>query len=93
MTQPRHAFIYRRNRPDLAGSTPEGQQPDQPPAQDRALNIDQVRKRLNCSRSHVYNLIQAGVIDAFRIGSRNGLRVKESVVRQFIQEKEAQEEV
>jgi hypothetical protein len=39
----------------------------------------------------VYNLINTGVIDAFRIGSRNGLRVKESTVQRFIEEQEARE--
>ena len=60
---------------------------------DRILNVEQVRQQLKCSRTHVYNLINTGVIDAFRIGSRNGLRVKESAVRRFIEEQEAREGV
>jgi len=58
---------------------------------DRIVNVEQVRDRLKCSRAHVYNLINTGVIDAFRIGSRNGLRVRESVVQRFIKEQEARE--
>lgn len=87
MDTPRHAFVYRRNRPDLKDT---GQSPP-PPSQDPALNIDQVRQRLNCSRSHVYNLIQAGQLDAFRIGNRNGMRVRESEVRRFVADQESRE--
>jgi excisionase family DNA binding protein len=87
MNTPRHAYVYRRNRPDLSDPV----QPHPPADQDRALNIDQVRQRLNCSRSHVYNMIQAGKIDAFRLGSRNGLRVKESEVSRFVADQESRE--
>lgn len=87
MNTPRHAFVYRRNRPDLDDTG----RPPAPPSQDPALNIDQVRQRLNCSRSHVYNLIQAGQIDAFRIGNRNGMRVMESEVRRFVRDQESRE--
>lgn len=87
MNTPRHAFVYRRNRPDLSDPV----QPHPPADSGRALNIDQVRERLNCSRSHVYNLIQAGKIDAFRLGSRNGLRVRDSEVRRFVRDQESRE--
>jgi hypothetical protein len=39
----------------------------------------------------VYNLISAGVIEAFRIGSRNGLLIRESEVLGFIEEQEFRE--
>lgn len=58
---------------------------------DRLLNVEQVREHLKCSRTHVYNLISAGVIEAFRIGSRKGLRVRESVVLRFIEKQEFRE--
>jgi len=51
---------------------------------DRLLNVEQVRHRLGCSRSHVYNLISMGDLPAFKIGGRNGMRVKESVLNAFI---------
>ncbi|WP_024333102.1 helix-turn-helix domain-containing protein [Desulfotignum balticum] len=58
---------------------------------DRILNVEQVRDRLKCSRAHVYNLINTGVIDAFRVGRQKGVRVKESVVARFIAEQEFRE--
>ncbi len=56
---------------------------------DRLLNVEQVRKKLGCCRSHVYNLISMGDLAAFKIGGRNGLRVKESVLDKFLSEREA----
>jgi excisionase family DNA binding protein len=79
MTAPRHAFVYKRSRPDLkdAGSNP----------QDRLLNIDQVRRRLNCSKSHVYNLIQMGELPAVTLGESKGKRVYESEVETYLSRK------
>jgi len=51
---------------------------------DKLLNVEQVRKRLKCSRRHVYNLIEKGELPAFKIGVRQGLRVKESQVELFL---------
>jgi len=51
---------------------------------DRLLNVEQVRKLLGCSRRHVYNLIEKGDLPAFKIGSRQGIRVKESQVELFL---------
>lgn len=82
MTTHRHAFVYRRNRPDLAAGSSQ-------PAPDRLLNIDQVRRRLNCSRSHVYNLIQTGQLPATTLGESKGKRVYESTVEAFIARKHA----
>ncbi len=55
---------------------------------DRLLNVEQVRRILKCSRSHVYNLISMGELSAFRIGERNGVRVKKSILEGFIKKKE-----
>ena len=57
----------------------------------RILNVEQVRQKLNCSRSNVYRLIDTGMIAAFRVGRQKGLRVKESVVLRFIEEQEFRE--
>ncbi|CCK81220.1 helix-turn-helix transcriptional regulator [Desulfobacula toluolica] len=53
---------------------------------DRLLNVDQVGQRLQCSRRHVYNLIEKGALPAFKIGSRQGIRVKESKIEKFLDE-------
>ena len=55
---------------------------------DRLLNVEQVRTMLQCSRSHVYNLISMGDLSAFRIGGRNGVRVKKSILDGFIEKRE-----
>lgn len=51
---------------------------------DRLLSVEQVRSRLGCSRSHVYNLINRQALPAVKIGSRMGIRVKESEVNRFL---------
>ena len=60
-------------------------------AKDRLLNVEQVRNRLNCSRRHVYNLINTGDLKALKIGGRNGVRVKESILDAFVQKREQEE--
>jgi excisionase family DNA binding protein len=60
-------------------------------AEDRVLNVEQVRKKLGCCRSHVYNLISMGEIQAFRIGNRKGIRVKSSSVEAFLETREKSE--
>ena len=58
---------------------------------DRLLNVNQVRERLNCSRSQVYNLINMGELPALKIGGRNGVRVKESKLEAFVDKREKEE--
>lgn len=52
------------------------------------LTVGQVRDRLNCSRAHVYRLIDKGESEggllAFRIGTDNGLRVPEDSLERFL---------
>jgi excisionase family DNA binding protein len=79
MTAQKLSFVYRRNRPDLKNGDSA--------STDRLLNIDQVRRRLNCSKSHVYNLIQAGDLPAVTLGASKGKRVYESEVDEYISKK------
>jgi len=58
---------------------------------DRFLNVEQVADRLNCSRRHIYNMINYGKIKAFKIGGRNGFRIRESVLEEFIRDREEAE--
>ncbi|MCG8632833.1 MAG: helix-turn-helix domain-containing protein [Desulfobacterales bacterium] len=51
---------------------------------DRLLNVEQVKQVLGCCRRHVYNLIERGDLPAVKIGSRQGIRVKESALDKFI---------
>lgn len=53
---------------------------------DRLLNVMRVKTILACSKSHVYNLIHAGKLDAVKIGGKNGLRVKESSLTRFMEQ-------
>jgi excisionase family DNA binding protein len=52
------------------------------------LTVNQVRRRLNCSRSHVYNLMDkgesAGGLPSFRVGAERGRRVPEDAVEKFL---------
>lgn len=54
---------------------------------DRLLNVEQVRSKLACSRSHVYNLIERGELAAVRIGTRQGLRIKQGEISRFLNER------
>ena len=68
----RHAFVYERNRTGLK---------DKP---DPLLNIQQVMKRLNLSRSMVYKLIHNGELKAIRLGQK-ALRVPLSELEDYIE--------
>jgi excisionase family DNA binding protein len=57
---------------------------------DRLLSVEQVRSRLGCSRSHVYKLISKMDLPAVKIGSRMGIRVKESEVNRFLKDCEVE---
>ena len=70
----RHSFVYERNRTENRLDT-----------KDRLLNVEQVRKVLNCSRSHVYKLLESGRLEGITIGGRKGKRVYETEVNRFIQ--------
>lgn len=50
---------------------------------DKMLTPQEVADRLNCSRQHVYNLIDNGDLDARRFGPRM-IRVPESAVEELL---------
>ena len=68
----RHSFVYERNRPGAK---------DKP---DQLLNIQQVMKRLNLSRSMIYKLIHNGELKAVRFG-KVALRVPLSELEDYIE--------
>jgi len=49
----------------------------------RLLDVSQVAKRLNVSRSTVYRLIERGAIQASKYGTSYCIRVLESDVEEF----------
>jgi excisionase family DNA binding protein len=50
------------------------------------LTAAEVKQRLRCSLSNVYNLVAQGRLKPFRIGAGNaGLRFTESMVREFLE--------
>ena len=55
------------------------------------LKVGQVAKRLSCSPRHVYNLINDGWLSVFKIGGRNGYRIRLSKLEEFIQDREDNE--
>ncbi|WMW65781.1 helix-turn-helix domain-containing protein [Nitratidesulfovibrio liaohensis] len=48
------------------------------------LPVAEVARRLGCSRQHVYNLINAGELQAVRLGARMGIRVEEKEIIKFL---------
>ena len=71
----KHSEVYSRNRKDLGGVVIS--------KKDKALTVEQVRKRLNCSKSHVNNMINEGKLKAFKIGTIRGRRVYVSEVENY----------
>lgn len=51
------------------------------------LFVHTVAKRLNCSKSYVYNLIENGTLQIIRLGPR-GIRIAETVLEDFIKKRE-----
>lgn len=51
---------------------------------DRLLNVQRVRELLQCSRSHVYNLVDNGTLVAIKIGKVRGIRIYESSVERLL---------
>jgi excisionase family DNA binding protein len=54
---------------------------------EKYLHVCNVAKRLDCSKKHIYKLIQDGEIKAIRLGAR-ALRITESSLRGFIEKNE-----
>ena len=50
----------------------------------RLLNVQQVRERLQCSRQHVYNLVNNGTLVAIKIGQRRGIRIREDSLERLL---------
>lgn len=57
----------------------------------KALTVNQVKDRLNCSRSHVQNLISSGKLKSFRIGETRGIRVYESEIERITCDRDLEE--
>ncbi len=57
----------------------------QPGKTDRLLNVNQVKEKMNCSRSHVYNLMKMGYLAVIQVGTgQGGKRVYESEVDRLL---------
>lgn len=54
-------------------------------AEGKMLRVSGVSKRLNCSISYVYRLIEVGELKAVKIGVKKGIRVFESELDRFVQ--------
>lgn len=56
---------------------------------DPLLNVQQIKQKLSCSISYVYRLIDDGRLSPFvKLGHRRGIRVRKSVVENFLLELE-----
>ena len=50
----------------------------------RLLRVDQAAERLNCTRRHIYHLIDTGQLPALSIGRKKGYRIPEDALEAFI---------
>ena len=75
-----HAGIYARNRRDLSESQASGKN------YDKVLTVSQVKAKLNCSKTQVYDMINAGKLRSFRVGEKKGFRIYESDVEKVMTE-------
>lgn len=50
----------------------------------RLLRVDQTAERLNCTRRHIYYLIDSGKLPALSIGKKRGYRIPEDALEAFI---------
>ncbi len=75
-----HAAIYERNRP-----TPVD------PEKGRPLPVASVAGRLECSVSHVYNLISNNALPAKKFGLKKGFRVYEADLNEFVEKSDVSE--
>ena len=57
------------------------------------LYVNAVASLLNCSKQHVYNLINRGDLEAVRLGKRAGVRVVRSSVIIFIEKNRYKSEI
>ena len=55
---------------------------------DRLLNVEQARRKLNCHRTYVYKLLDAGKLRGFKLGIRKGYRIYEDSLEAFLQRRE-----
>lgn len=49
----------------------------------KLLTVNQVKARLSCSRTHVYNMIENGKLKAFKIGEIRGVRILSVMLRKL----------
>ena len=54
---------------------------------EKYLYVYSVAKQLNCSKKHIYKLIQDGELKAIRLGTR-ALRITESSLKNFLEKNE-----
>ncbi len=55
------------------------------PTRTTTLNVEQTRRRIGCSRQHVYRLKAEGKIKGYRFGIRRGVRIYAESVDLFLQ--------
>lgn len=51
---------------------------------DKLLKVSEVVKIMKVSRSHVYQLIDCGKLEAYNIAERNGYRIKNSTLNKYL---------
>jgi len=64
-----HSGVYVRYGKDRAKNT------DKTSGSETVMTVRDVRERLNCSKTQVYDMITSGKLPAFKVGEKKGLRV------------------
>ncbi len=57
---------------------------DQSTERPKLIDVRRAANRLNCTPSHIYNLIKEGRLKAIRIGERAGIRIEEKCIEEFL---------
>jgi len=52
-----------------------------------SVNIEQARKRIGCSRQHIYRLKAEGKIKGYRFGVRRGIRIYTDSIEEFLEKR------
>ena len=60
------------------------------PPKRRTVNAVQAAEFIGCCRTHIYKIYEAGKVEGYRIGSRQGLRLYLDSLNDFIQSREGE---